>query len=282
MDLFHRRTVAALAVGLLIQAVGPAPAQSQDWSMAFSISIPDPNTDSGRLSNHLEAGVFSSGTDRYDNDSDVVALLAGPLQAAFTHEGETSYPGYLQWLWRDIRADGIPKTWKINVASQQSGSPITVEWTTPPSIPSDACHLGVVSFQDQTTGQLIDLNANSTYSYVSNGTVGNPEVRSFTLTVNSIPHNSPATPTGLQSKSQRFQTQLKWTANSETNLTGYHVWRSTSSGSGYKLLNAVPVHKTQYLDRHLRSGTTYYYTLKAVGANGCESGFSQQTAAIAK
>lgn len=253
-----------------------------DWTMGFNVSVPDSNADGGILVNRLEAGSLSTATDLYDNDSDVMALLAGPVQAAFSHEGETTYPSYLQLLWRDIRSDGLPKNWKIKVLSQQSGSPVTVAWTPPPTISSDTCHLGVVSFQDQTTGQLIDLNAASSYSYTSNGTGGSPETRFFTLTLNSIPQNAPSIPTELESRSRKLYIQLRWTANNRTNLSGYYVWRSTSIGGGYVRLNTVPTFSNRYVDKHVTAGTAYHYVVTAAGTNGCESSFSQETVATAK
>ena len=244
--------------------------------------------------NRLEAGGLSTATDLFDNNSDVVALLAGPVQSAFTHEGETTYPGNLQLLWRDIRSDGVPNSWKVKVVSQQNSSPITVAWTSPPTIPSDSCHLGMVSFQDQTTGQAIDLNGSSSYSYSSIGTVGSPEVRIFTLTVNSIPQNVPSVPTGLVSRDgvshypgshyirlPFHYIRLQWKADSPANFAGYNIWRSTSNGSGYVRLNATPFLRNLYLDKQIKTGTTYYYVVTALGTNGCESGFSQQTAATA-
>jgi len=244
--------------------------------------------------NRLEAGGLSTATDLFDNNSDVVALLAGPVQSAFTHEGETTYPGNLQLLWRDIRSDGVPNSWKVKVVSQQNSSPITVAWTSPPTIPSDSCHLGMVSFQDQTTGQVIDLNGSSSYSYSSIGTVGSPEVRFFTLTVNSIPQYVPSVPTGLVSRDgvshypgshyirlPFHYIRLQWKADSPANFAGYNIWRSTSNGSGYVRLNATPFLRNLYLDKQIKTGTTYYYVVTALGTNGCESGFSQQTAATA-
>jgi hypothetical protein len=277
--------------------MGSLPATSLwagDWQLTFTISVPDPNADGGLLTNRLEAGGVSTATDLFDNDSDVVALLAGPVQSAFTHEGETTYPGNLQLLWRDEREDGLPKTWKVKVVSQQNISPITVAWTTPPSIPSDNCHLGAVSLQDQTTGQMIDLNGAPSYSYSSNGTISSPEVRFFTLTVSSISQNIPSVPTGLVSSGGVFHfpgfhyirlpfhfIRLQWNADNPTNLAGYSIWRSTSTGSGYVRLNAVPFLGNGYLDKQVKTGITYYYVITAVGKNGCESGFSQETVATA-
>jgi hypothetical protein len=149
-----------------------------------------------------------------------------------------------------------------------------------------------VSFQDETTGQLIDLNGASNYSYDSNGTVSSPEVRFFTLTVSSIPQNAPSVPTGLVSRIGIFHRSyfnsilshsiiLQWKANSETDLAGYNVWRSKSSKNGYVRLNAAPFLKSLFTDNQVKTGTTYYYVVTAVGKNGCESGFSQEAVGTA-
>ena len=292
MNLFVNRVYYLTLFFFLMGTVSATSLWAGDWQMTFTISVPDPNADGGLSINRLEAGGVATATDLFDNDSDVVALLAGPVQSAFTHEGESAYPNNLQLLWRDIRANGVPKTWKVKVTSQQNSLPITVAWTTPPSIPSDACHLGAVSLQDQTTGQSIDLNSASSYSYGSTGTVSSPEVRFFTLTVNSIPQNAPTVPTGLVSRMGNFHRSyfnsvlshtilLQWKANSETDLAGYNVWRSQSSKNGYVRLNSVPFLRSLFLDKQVKTGTTYYYVVTAVGKNGCESGFSQETAATA-
>jgi len=290
MFLSPKKVLMAVVVLVVAGILGSSSAWSGDWTMAFTISVPDSNADGGLLTNRLEAGGLSTATDLFDYNSDVVALPSGPVQSAFTHEGETTYPGNLQLLWRDIRADGVPKSWKVKVVSQQNSSPITVAWTTPPSIPSDTCHLGAVSLQDQTTGRLIDLNGAPNYSYTSNGTISSPEVRFFTLTVSSIPQNVPSVPTGLVSSGSVFHfpgfhnirfpfhyIRLQWKADNSTNFAGYNIWRSTSNGSGYIRLNAVPFLSNWYLDKQVETGTTYYYVVTAVGTNGCESGFSNET-----
>jgi len=287
MSLPSKKVLMAFVFLVFSTVLGSSSAWSGDWTMVFTISVPDSNADGGMLVNRLEAGTLSTGTDLFDNDTDVKALMAGSVQAAFTHQGETSYPPYLQLLWRDIRADGLSKSWKIMVISQQSGFPVTVAWTAPPTIPSDTCHLGAVSLKDQTTGQSIDLNSVHSYSYSSNGTVSSPEVRFFIFTVSSIPQNAPPVPTGLVSTGGisslpgYYFIRLAWKADAPANLAGYNIYRSTSSRGGYVRLNAVPILNNWYLDKQVKTGTTYYYVVTAVGTNGCESGYSKQTTATA-
>ncbi len=51
---------------------------------------------------------------------------------------------------------------------------------------------------------------------------------------------------------------------SENDVVGYYVYRGTASGGPYTLLNSTPVTSTTYADSTVVSGTTYYYTVKAL------------------
>ena len=85
---------------------------------------------------------------------------------------------------------------------------------------------------------------------------------------------APAAPTGLTATGGNAQINLSWTASS--GATSYNVKRSTTSGSGYTTV-ASPA-GTSYTNTGLTNGTTYYYVVTAVNANG-ESGNSNQASA---
>ena len=70
---------------------------------------------------------------------------------------------------------------------------------------------------------------------------------------------------------------LTW-QDSDTTVTGYNVYRSTTSGSGYAKLNASSISPLTFTDSSPAAGTTYFYVVTAVNANG-ESGFSSQVTA---
>ncbi|MBD3242686.1 MAG: hypothetical protein GF331_18995 [Chitinivibrionales bacterium] len=54
----------------------------------------------------------------------------------------------------------------------------------------------------------------------------------------------------------------------DTPSTGFHVYRSTSAGSGYAKLTASPVAgSTNYVDRTAEEGVTYYYTVTSVNGD---------------
>ena len=70
---------------------------------------------------------------------------------------------------------------------------------------------------------------------------------------------------------------LSWTASTST-VTGYNVWRSTQSGSGYQLITPSVVTGTTYTDSTVQSGATYYYVVTAV-EQGIESAYSNEALA---
>jgi fibronectin type 3 domain-containing protein len=73
---------------------------------------------------------------------------------------------------------------------------------------------------------------------------------------------------------------LNWTASTST-VSGYNVYRSTTSGTGYSKVNTTGlVGNVNYTDTSVANGTTYYYVTTAVDSSGNESGYSNEAQAI--
>jgi Abnormal spindle-like microcephaly-assoc'd, ASPM-SPD-2-Hydin len=72
---------------------------------------------------------------------------------------------------------------------------------------------------------------------------------------------------------------LNWNASTST-VVGYNVYRSTTSGSGYTLINSGLIAALTYQDNNVQSGATYYYVATAVDASGNESTDSNQSTAV--
>ena len=86
---------------------------------------------------------------------------------------------------------------------------------------------------------------------------------------------------GLPNCTVTFLTKptLTWTATPDTYATGYQVWRSTSSGSGYtQVASVTPQTTTTWTDTTVSALTTYYYVVRAV-ANSWTSVFTSQVSA---
>jgi len=72
---------------------------------------------------------------------------------------------------------------------------------------------------------------------------------------------------------------LTWNPSTST-VSGYNVYRSTVSGTGFARINSLLVAPLSYTDSNVLNGTTYYYVTTAVDAAGVESNFSNQATAV--
>jgi hypothetical protein len=70
--------------------------------------------------------------------------------------------------------------------------------------------------------------------------------------------------------------ELNWAATSA--VSGYNVYRSTVSGSGYTKTNSALLPDLFYTDPAADSGTTYYYVVTAVDSAAVESDYSVEVA----
>ncbi len=74
---------------------------------------------------------------------------------------------------------------------------------------------------------------------------------------------------------------LTWTASTSAGVTGYRVYRATTSGGPYTEVTTAPVTGTAFTDQIVQGGLTYYYVVRAVDSSGNQSTNSNQaTAAI--
>ena len=91
---------------------------------------------------------------------------------------------------------------------------------------------------------------------------------------------APAKPTNLMASARPGAVQLEWTANTETDLAGYRIYRSISS----PVLKGTPINGTlaapSFVDSDVTAGTTYYYAVTAVDTSDNESPLSNETSAI--
>jgi hypothetical protein len=71
---------------------------------------------------------------------------------------------------------------------------------------------------------------------------------------------------------------LSWSSNTGA-VSGYNVYRGTTSGGPYTEINALDP-ATTYVDDTVKGGSTYYYVVTAVGSTGAESAYSNQVTAV--
>lgn len=129
-----------------------------------------------------------------------------------------------------------------------------------------AVRIGVLNSQNQVVPQA-SATANRVYAQTS------ANLASAFLQI--VPGAVPSAPTNPGATPGNAQVSLGWTAVS--GATGYNVKRSTTNGGPYTNV-ATNVSGTSYVNSGLTNGTTYYYVVTAVNANG-ESGVSAQVSA---
>lgn len=72
---------------------------------------------------------------------------------------------------------------------------------------------------------------------------------------------------------------LNWVASVSSNVAGYNIYRSTTSGGPYTKLNTALVTSTTFTDTTVQPGQTYYYVARAVDSANNESANSNQASA---
>jgi len=72
---------------------------------------------------------------------------------------------------------------------------------------------------------------------------------------------------------------LAWT-DSSTAVSGYNVYRSSTSGGPYTRLNSNLVSGTAFSDVNVQAGHTYFYVTTAVNTSNQESSYSNQAQAV--
>jgi hypothetical protein len=75
------------------------------------------------------------------------------------------------------------------------------------------------------------------------------------------------------------QATIIWEFSSSGDVTGYNVYRSTTSGGPYALVGSVPPSAFSFSDPTVASGTTYYYVVRAA-VSSVESVNSDEVTAV--
>jgi hypothetical protein len=94
-------------------------------------------------------------------------------------------------------------------------------------------------------------------------------------------HRSPDPPSGVASRSQlsyslfsSYKNNLVTWQPGDRTITGYNIYRTTSSHTMYTRLNDTPLTGTSWFETYLPPQNTYYYTVTAIDQNGRESNYS--------
>lgn len=88
----------------------------------------------------------------------------------------------------------------------------------------------------------------------------------------------PASPQNLQAEVIDRKVKLTWTANTESDLLRYRIYRNTTSPANTKI-DSVAAGTTTYWDSNVVNGVTYFYRITAVDQSLNQSGFSNEASA---
>ncbi len=88
----------------------------------------------------------------------------------------------------------------------------------------------------------------------------------------------PSAPTALVAWGNDTIVGFDWANNGETDLAGYNLYRSVTSGGPYTQI-ASGISDSDYIDTTVVNGTTYYYVVTAVDTLANESGYSVEVSA---
>jgi len=90
----------------------------------------------------------------------------------------------------------------------------------------------------------------------------------------------PSVPTNLRASASDETVWLDWDDNSDSDLSGYNIYRSTTSGGSYGQLNTSLLNNSSYTDYNVTNGIMYYYVATAVDTLSNESRYSVEASAI--
>jgi len=95
--------------------------------------------------------------------------------------------------------------------------------------------------------------------------------------------NSTTSPTSISlsgtGTAPQHSVSLTWVASTST-VSGYRVYRGTTSGGPYTLVSSGLVSVLTYTDSTVQAGATYFYVVTAVDSSGNESAFSNEVQAV--
>lgn len=168
----------------------------------------------------------------------------------------------------------------LNPMGRMDQHQIWLEWQAPVQNPAFA-DLYLVRRDDGTTETVKEthfedakVEVGKTFTYIitaaRGGTPPVPGPPSMQVVVRAKDETGPAVPTGLQPPIvSDAGAILQWASNTESDLAGYWVWRSSSQDSGFTKLNSEMLTVTSFRDEAYRPG--FYYAISAVDESGNES-----------
>lgn len=185
----------------------------------------------------------------------------------------------------DNAPDTTPPANVTGLTETNTDTTVNITWTNPTDSDFNHCNVyrGGAKIGQSTNGAYADSGLTQLTSYTYNVTsvdnVGNESTgSSINVTTSATPDTTPpAVPTGLTAIAGNNQVTLSWNANTETDLSGYNLYKSTDGSSFSKYLTSLT--GTSYTDTQVTNGSTYWYKLTAIDTSNNESAQSSSVSA---
>jgi hypothetical protein len=208
----------------------------------------------------------------YHTTGDTIGNLSIPLAAEVAKMGiaslvtmamSPSAPDSFR-LWDAGTGGALEATWKQNTESDLAGYRLL--WGTASGTYTDSLVVGRVSHH-RITGLTDGMRYYATIAALdSAGHESGPAPEQ-----SAVPGTQPLAPGGVSALPFFYGMATTWHRNTELDLAGYNVYRSTVQGSGYAKVNGSLVADTTFRDSGLQSDTMYYYVIAAVDSTAHES-----------
>jgi hypothetical protein len=213
----------------------------------------------------------------YHTTGDTLGNLSVPLAAEVAKMGiaglvtltmSPSAPDSFR-LWDAGTGGTLEATWQENTESDLAGYRLT--WGTSSGTYTDSLTVGRVSRQ-RISGLVDGTRYYATIVALdSAGHESGPAPEQ-----NAVPGMLPLAPDGVTALPFLGGMAPAWLGNTELDLAGYNVYRSTMSHSAYAKVNGALVTDTTFRDSGLMSDTMYYYVITAVDTSANESHYSAE------
>jgi fibronectin type 3 domain-containing protein len=185
-----------------------------------------------------------------------------------------SPPGALAGLNATGGSNGITLNWTRNTEGNVAGYRVYRASSSTGPFNVIASLVTNNSFLDTTA----PLGQTSHYRVTAVDVHGQESAHGSANAVRSGDTSPPAAPSGLVASGTSGGITLDWFNNTESDLAGYNIYRSSSSNGTFTKLNATLLASSDYFDANAPSNATSFYRVTAVDTSGNESNFASVSA----
>lgn len=227
---------------------------------------------------------FDPSSDLKDSETVTVTLTTGITDMA-------GNPLASNYVWNFTTRESVAPSAPSGLAAAAGNAQVSLTWTANPEADLNGYNVyrsetsgsgyAKVNLAGSITGTTYTdtgVTNGTTYYYVITAvdTTGNESGYSSEASATPSSDTPPSPPSGLQAVVGGMTSiNLAWTANTESDLSGYKIYQSSTSGSGYTLI-ATLGKVTSYQAAGLTTGTTYYFVMTATDVSSYESSYSAE------